>query len=161
MYSIGIDPGFNGAIAVIHNKEGIAMLRDMPIIKVGTKRAYDINEMVDLLIPYASFDDTVVILEQSQAMPKQGVSSTFKTGVGYGAWLGIIGALKMKLRTIHPRVWSNTVFKGMTGQGKSRSILFAKQMYPEAELCPGRTKKPKDGRSDAICIAHYGLMIEV
>jgi hypothetical protein len=42
-------------------------------------------------------------------------------------------------------------------EGKARSIQFAMRMFPSAEITPKGSRKPRDGRSDALCLAYYGV----
>jgi crossover junction endodeoxyribonuclease RuvC len=102
------------------------------------------------------FGDAVVTLEQAQAMPGQGVSSTFATGRGFGIGEGVLSALDVPFRTVRPVVWTKRVLAGMPGEGKERSIRFAMGMFPGAELTPKGSRKPRDGRADALCLAYFG-----
>ena len=97
--SIGIDPGLGGAVAAI-NAGSLELLEiaDAPVVVSEGKRLYDIGGM----------GGAVVILEQAQAMPGQGVSSTFSTRCGFG-------------------------IAGTPGEGKTRSIQFALRMFPGVE----------------------------
>jgi crossover junction endodeoxyribonuclease RuvC len=99
----------------------------------------------------------VVTLEQAQAMPGQGVSSTFSTGRGFGIREGVLGALDVPYRTVRPSVWVKKVLAGLPGEGKERSIRFALRMFPGCELMPKGGRKPRDGRADALCLAYYGV----
>jgi hypothetical protein len=81
--SIGIDPGINGAIAGIDaGSLEVIEVMDTPVITSEGKRLYDIGGMADAIRHLSLLGDAVVILEQAQAMPGQGVSSTFSTGRG-------------------------------------------------------------------------------
>jgi crossover junction endodeoxyribonuclease RuvC len=100
----------------------------------------------------------VVTLEQAQAMPGQGVTSTFSTGRGFGVWEGILGALDVPYRVVRPVVWAKRVLAGTPGEGKERSIRFAMQMFPGCGLTPKGSRKPRDGRADALSLAYYGVV---
>ena len=75
-----------------------------------------------------------VTLEQAQAMPGQGVSSTFSTGRGFGVWEGVLGALDVPYRVVRPSVWVKKALAGVPGEGKERSVRFALQMFPGCGL---------------------------
>ncbi len=85
---LGIDPGLTGAVAAIDETGGVVALHDTPTLTLkasrGTKQQYDLPGMARLLQPYAGHSAHVVI-EESQAMPGQGVRSMFVIGVGFGA----------------------------------------------------------------------------
>jgi hypothetical protein len=101
--SIGIDPGLSGAIAAL-NAGSLEVLEvmDTPVITSEGKRIYDIGGMADAIRRVSLFGDAVVILEQAQAMPHQGVVSTFATGRGFGIWEGVLSALDVPFRTVRP-----------------------------------------------------------
>ena len=155
---IGIDPGLSGAVAAIDEKYNVLGLEDTPTIKAGGKTLYSVEGMAALLRRFALLGAVLVILEQAQAMPGQGVSSTFSTGYGFGLWSGILGALELPYKAIRPSVWTRKVLSGCPGQGKDRSIGFAMRMFPGAELVPPGCRRPRDGRADALCLAFLGVM---
>jgi crossover junction endodeoxyribonuclease RuvC len=157
--SIGIDPGLSGAVAAISagSLEVLEVL-DTPVVTSEGKRLYDIGGMADAIRHMSLFGDAVVILEQAQAMPGQGVSSTFATGRGFGIWEGVLSALDVPYRTVRPSVWTKKVLAGTPGEGKARSLQFAMRMFPGAEITPKGSRKPRDGRSDALCLAYYGTV---
>jgi crossover junction endodeoxyribonuclease RuvC len=155
--SIGIDPGINGAIAAIDaaTLEALEVL-DTPTITSEGRKLFDISAMADAVRHVSLFGDAVIVLEQAQAMPGQGVTSTFSTGRSFGIWEGILSALDLPYKTVRPSIWTRKIFSGMSGEGKARSIQFALRMFPGAELTPKGSRKPKDGRADALCLAYYG-----
>lgn len=157
---IGIDPGVSGAVAAITGEGEVIGLVDTPIIKAGGKALYNVSGMAEKLRGFAIYADrggALAVLEQAQAMPGQGVSSTFSTGRSFGLWEGILGALEIPFITVRPSVWVKSVLTGVAGQGKERSIKFAMQAFPFAELIPEGCRKPRDGRADALCLAWYGM----
>jgi crossover junction endodeoxyribonuclease RuvC len=155
--SIGIDPGINGAIAAINpvSMEVLGLV-DTPTIK---KKLYDIGAMAEIIRGMSLLGSEIATLEQAQAMPGQGVTSTFSTGRSFGLWEGILGALDVPFRTVRPAIWTRRVLEGVCGQGKERSILFAMRMFPGAELIPSGCRSPRDGRADALCLAYYGALV--
>ena len=156
---IGIDPGIKGAIAAIDaGSRRLIEVTDCPTTNNAGKQIYDIAEMAHTIRRMSLLGDAAVVLEQQQAMPKQGVSSTFTIGRGFGIWQGILATLEVPYRTVRPVVWTRQVFAGMPGEGKFRSIQFALQMFPGIELTPQRCRKPKDGRADAACLAYWGAV---
>jgi len=158
---IGIDPGLQGAIAAIDATDRqLIEVVDCPVRKHGGAAIYNIPEMANTIRRLSLGNLAVVYLEQSQSMPGQGVSSTFKIGRGMGIWEGILAALSVPYRTVRPIVWTKKVFTGMPAdaKGKFRSVQFAMQMFPDIELTPQRCRTPKDGRADAACIAYYGAL---
>jgi crossover junction endodeoxyribonuclease RuvC len=155
--SIGIDPGLSGGIAAINaGSLEVLEIMDTPVITSEGKRLYDIVGMADIIRHLSHFGDAVVILEQAQAMPGQGAVSTFSIGRSLGLWEGILAALDVPYRTVRPSVWTKKILAGVPCEGKARSLGFAMRMFPGAELTPKGSRKPRDGRSDALCLAYYG-----
>lgn len=162
MIWVGIDPGYSGGIAAINGSGDLILLEDMPIIDDGKNRHYNAPVMSAILQNLSLRDKRIhVMLERSQPMPGQGVTSTLKIGIGYGVWLGIFAGLMIPYSTVRPITWVKKVLNGLPGKGKERSVLWVGQNFPEADLIPERCRKPKDGRADAICLAKYGQMTVV
>ena len=153
--SVGIDPGIRGAIAAINSTTlEVIEVTDTPVVE----GIYDISGMAAVIRHLSLLGVAVVTLEQAQAMPGQGVTSTFSTGRGFGVWEGILGALDVPYRVVRPSVWTKKVLAGVSGEGKERSIRFALQMFPGCGLTPTGSRKPRDGRADALSLAYYGTL---
>ena len=162
MLICGIDPGKSGAVAII-DTGSVASCRVMrvavtPTIKVGkTKRDYDCVAMAELLSGEPKID--FCLIERQQAFRGQGVSSMFSLGVGYGMWLGILGALRIPHETVSPRVWTKAMVGGGR-DGKASNILACRRLFPEQTLlATDRSRKEHDGLADALLIAEYASRI--
>jgi crossover junction endodeoxyribonuclease RuvC len=152
VHSVGIDPGLTGAIAVLAPDGALVALCDTPVLTLmvarGTKHVYDVPGMVALLQPYAGAGLHVVI-EESQAMPGQGVRSMFTCGLGMGIWLGVLAALKFPYTRVRPQIWKRAL--GLS-KDKEQARLRAQQLYPSADL---RLRR-HHGRAEALLLAWYG-----
>ncbi len=98
---------------------------------------------------------SVVFIEKVHAMPKQGVSSTFKFGMGYGLVIGVCEALGIPYRLVTPQAWKKVVLAG-TAKDKDAAVSFVRRAYPGVDLIPGKKRVPHDGIADAMCIAEFG-----
>jgi hypothetical protein len=147
---IGIDPGQSGAIAAIslYNHKVYA-LEKMPPTE---------TDIYDLI--YSLRHETVfAVIEKVHAMPKQGVSSTFKFGVGYGGLRMACIAAGIVLHEATPQVWQKllgipvrNVKKGETKNAhKTKMRAKAQQWFPTAKVV-------KD-TADALLIAEYAFRI--
>lgn len=133
---LGIDPGAAGAIARIG---GEVAVWDMPATA---------KDLVDLLVQFKPHE-TVAFVEQAQSMPGQGISSTFKYGVGFGTILGALAALGIPHRLVTPSTWKRQM--GID-KDKGRARGLAQQLFPTAPL-----SRIKDhGRAEALLIAEWG-----
>jgi len=150
----GIDPGKTGALAVIDLERRVLMVHITPTIRVGkTKRDYDVGAMRDLLLCHPI---QMCMIERQQAFPGQGRSSALSLGVGYGIWLGLLGALDVPHQIVSPRLWSGMMMRGVEGVGKQRNIKAARLVFPKQSLlATERSRKPHDGIADALLIAEY------
>ena len=150
---IGIDPGLQGAVAVLAPDGTLQALHDTPTLKLLTRRGvrqeYDIPGLVGLLAPYRGSQGHVII-EEAQPMPGQGVRSMFTCGLGMGVWLGILAALALPHTRIRPQVWKKAL--GLS-KDKEAARLRAQQLFPTADL----RRKKDHGRAEALLLARYGL----
>lgn len=151
----GIDPGLSGAVAAITDNGNFVSVHDAPTITVkkghGKKRVYLEAEMVKIFEGLLScYDIQLVGLENVHAMPKQGVTSMFSMGTGFGLWLGIIAALKLPYERIEPGKWKR-IMGLASGSDKNSSIVTASHLFPTAPL----SRVKDDGRAEALLLAEY------
>ncbi len=142
---VGIDPGQSGGTARI--ADGFrAEAYPMP----ATER--DVWEMIQSL-QETSFGRAIAIIEKVHAMPKQGVSSTFKFGTGYGGLRMALIAAGIPFDEVTPRTWQKAL--GVVARKKTETITQfknrlkakAQQLFPSVKV----TLKT----ADALLIAEY------
>lgn len=152
---IGIDPGIGGAVCLLKDGNQILELKPTPTIVMKKKRQYDVREMSEIIKTYAHLRPSVYI-EQVAAMPKQGVTSMFSFGKGYGMWIGIVTAHGLPLTMVTPQEWKSELLSG-TDKSKGASIQRVKQLFPDSNLkISERGKVDNDGLAEAVLIAKYG-----
>jgi crossover junction endodeoxyribonuclease RuvC len=145
---LGIDPGISGAIAFYFpdHPERISV-EDMPIV-AGEVDAVTLAKRISAMAP------DVAILERVNAMPGQGVSSTFKFGRSYGVVIGVIGAATIPLHLVTPAKWKGHL---RLSSDKEMARALALRLFP---ACSDHFKRKKDhGRAEAALIARYGAEI--
>ena len=153
MRIIGIDPGLNGAIAVLQNNKVIE-IHDIPVMTDGKKNKRQLNsaQLVKLLKDnFQDETDTVVIVEQVNAMPGQGVTSMFNFGQTFGAIKGICAALNLPIFFVRPAKWKKHF--DLINSSKDASRTKAIEMYPS--ISDQLSKKKDVNKSDAILIARF------
>ena len=94
MRIIGIDPGLSGGIAILEDNK-VKEMFDMPVMADGKKNKRQLNNafLAQLIKSnMKSLEDTVMVVEQVNAMPGQGVTSMFNFGQTFGAIKGICAA---------------------------------------------------------------------
>ena len=153
MRIIGIDPGLSGAIAILDDSK-IKELFDMPVMPDGKKNKRQLNSalLVKLIKDnIKNLEDTVMVVEQVNAMPGQGVTSMFNFGQTFGAIKGICAALGLPIFLVRPAKWKKHF--ELINSSKDSSRTKAIEMYP---FISERLSKKKDvNKSDAILIARY------
>ncbi len=153
MKVIGIDPGLKGAIAVLENKKVLDIF-DMPVMAEGKKNKRQLNsaQLVKLLKNNISKNEEVlVVVEQVNAMPGQGVTSMFNFGQTFGAIKGVCAALELPIFFVRPSKWKKHF--ELINSSKDASRTKAIEMYPA--LSNELAKKKDVNKSDAILIARF------
>jgi len=139
MNIIGIDPGQKGA-AVLIRQDGsidIAQFSKMTEADIAdTLREWDDRDTH----PFA-------YIERVHAMPKQGVSSTFKFGTNYGFLIGCLTALKIPFEFVTPNTWQKFLSCQSKGN-KNVTKQKAQQLFPHEKII--------HEIADALLIAEYG-----
>jgi hypothetical protein len=157
---VGIDPGITGAIAVLDTYDGVdrASVSDVPTLYLKKTGKWDYNfyEMYKYLGGISSHYRVYLSLEQQQAMPQQGVSSTFQTGRGYGAWQALCQITTSEFEIVSPRKWKKAL--GLDSD-KEKSRKLAIKLYPELE--PILKLKKHHNRAEALLLAHYTKLVKI
>ena len=138
MIFAAIDPGsVNAAIAVFH---------DHTPVFVDDIRT--VNGMLDATAFAHAMEDMKVervVVENVHSMPKQGVSSSFRFGMGCGIIHGVAGALRLPLTLVTPQQWK--AFHSLHGRDKE---ALAGPRHPEvarAQPPSGSPQRRRPGRS--------------
>lgn len=151
---LGIDPGFDGGIAVVgENPIELLYARAMPVESIRLpnratpKREIDVirlekvvREQKEINSPY------IAALEVAGARPKQGVTSMFNFGQNFMAAKAAIKIVGLNYVPVMPAVW-----KGGLGLGaaKTESIIRAKTIFGNIPILDN------DGVAEAALIAYY------
>jgi crossover junction endodeoxyribonuclease RuvC len=151
MVYAGIDPGQKGGISLVEVHHGLVSVIECWAMPDSHKKLREIFEKIK---EYKA----VCIIEKSQPMPKQGVTSTFTYGMGYGVMLGLMIAFEIPYHEIRPAIWKKEIMAGEKDKkDKKVAIKVCERMFPEANLLPTeRSKVPSDGMAESCLIADYG-----
>lgn len=135
---IGIDPGVTGGIAIVGH-DGIGHAWKMP----DTER-----DVWDLVFSLRTWNDgpTVAVIEHVHAMPKQGVTSVFTFGRGYGGVRMALIGCGIPFTEVTPQKWQKEMHC-MTRGDKNVSKSKAQQYFP--------TLKVTHAIADALLIATF------
>lgn len=133
---IGIDPGASGAIAVVFGSGNVCWIKND-----STE-----HELANWIRELALSHELVAVIEQVNAMPKQGVSSTFKFGKSFGFLIGILTALQVPYESYRPQVWQKHM-RCLTKGDKNVSKAAAQRLWPSVKIT--------HANADALLIAEF------
>ena len=138
---LGLDPGITGGVAFLFANRVVA--EDIPT--AGGE--VDVDTLVRRV---REMRPALAVIERANAMPKQGVASTFKYGVAYGALRTVTTLCGVPYRLVTSGKWK-THFH--LGADKEKSRALAIQFWPG---CGFFSRKKDHGRAEAALIARYG-----
>lgn len=156
MRILGIDPGLSGAVGWHDDDDGTFGAFDIPTMGEKTSRRVDGRGLLSRLQAQkigTPMRWDFAYFELVHALPKQGVSSTFRFGEATGTITGVLAAWDVPIIRVTPQVWKKHY--GLQGQQKEQSRAFAIQLFPKAADLLERKKDHQ--RAEALLIAAYGL----
>ncbi len=134
MIYVGIDPGATGAISFLapvdaawgerlDTKDGRALFDALQAAKVEHGSVH-------------------VAVEKVHSMPRQGVASSFKFGMAYGAACAVVQALGFPLHLVTPQAWYKLALDQRTKpkaprEKKAAVLASAQDRWPGARLGKG------------------------
>lgn len=153
-YILGIDPGIEGAWAVLDSFGQLVSSGDLPVVGEGKKRMVSAPLLAGVLDVHPISE---AFVERVGAMPGQGVSSMFRFGQAIGTINGVLGARHVPVSYVPAAVWKRH-FK-LPGE-KEPSRLLAIETWPDKALIHFNRKKDH-GRAEAALIALWGARSNV
>ena len=144
---IGIDPGYSsGAVGVI-DATG-AHVYDTPLIGGG---GVNCRDLLDIILRH---DASHIFVERVGSMPRQGVSTTFKFGMGNGMVLAAVQIARVPYTLVTPAKWKA---HHRLPKDKDAARARALQLFPDLS---GQLARKKDAdRAEALLIAAYGQSV--
>jgi crossover junction endodeoxyribonuclease RuvC len=143
--TIGIDCGYRtGGVAII--TDTWSEVHDLPVYSEG---GVDVVALNDIIMSCDAVDH--IWIERQQAMPKQGVSSTFKLGYAFGQITSTVALSRSRFTLVGPVNWKRAL---NLPKDKDAARRLAQQWFPDraSEL----KLKKHEHRAEALLIALYG-----
>jgi hypothetical protein len=139
------DPGsLSGAVAFYFTPHpGQISAEDLPVV-AGQVDPATLAARLKQMCP------DVAVIERVSAMPRQGVSSTFKFGTAYGILQGVVAALEIPVHFVTPGRWKK--YFGLSAE-KEESRARALHLWPGRSDLFGRKKD--HGRAESALLARY------
>ena len=136
MTILGLDPGKSGGIAWI--MDGKPCVEKMPDT---------IQDLWDLIQDISMPTNCRAFIEQVGPMPKQGVTSCFTFGNGFGHLEMALTGNRIPFERVRPQVWQKSL-GCLTKGDKNVSKRKAQELFPELKVT--------HATADSILIAEYG-----
>lgn len=133
---IGIDPGQSGGITFLYE--------DMSPVVV--KMPETESDLWDSLRGHGSLKPYAFI-ELVHSMPRQGVASSFKFGVGYGGLRMALIAAGIPFETVTPQKWQGAM-RCLSKGDKNITKARAQELFPQIKVT--------HAIADSLLIAAYG-----
>lgn len=147
----GIDPGKNGAVAIMWPSLGKLLLRSIPIKKVqGTSRVFSFCDTDALTELFEEYQPERATLERVHSFPTDGAVGAFSFGDNFGSIKGVLSGLHIPRTLVEPNVWKAAM--GVTSD-KQECKKRAKLIFPE---CAKLITRPDIGEAALICL--YGIL---
>jgi hypothetical protein len=150
---IGIDPGVTGGLGVLDLGDagevlGVALSRTPRVPVLRNRRLRDEYDPAGMRALLARAIDrralgVEVALEAQGARPGQGVASSYRTGVGFGLWLGLVVAARVSYRIVLPLAWKRHA--GLVGADKRASRLRVQERFPSLGVIAPADEGPAEG----------------
>jgi len=141
MTYLGIDPGQSGGIGVVSDLGNF--VHKMP----DTEK--DINDLLRS-IAHSSMTSNgyklQAVIEAVHSMPKQGVASSFKFGMSYGALRMALICVRIPFESVTPQRWLKEMYCLSKGD-KNVTKRRAQELFPELKIT--------HATADAILLAEY------
>ena len=142
---LGVDPGaVSGAYGLLRRGDGYLLVGDIPVVDRQVDAA-EWGRLVSMLKP------DVAVVEQVGSMPKQGVASTFKFGMGCGLIRGVLAGAGVPIITVTPAKWKKHFSLNNDGE-KSRALAIRR--FPHVDKL---ARKKDHGRAEALLMALWKI----
>jgi len=150
---VGIDPGINGAIAVLESDGDLRTVFTIPTELVGKKG----RKRIDLVSTKQELDKALggtlarVAIEDvsARAVFAKGGMATFSLGESTGALRPIFTLQQLTINWVYPQTWKAAF--GLNGEGKEAAVATVSDLYAEDY------SHLTIDQAEAILIARYAL----
>lgn len=154
MMTLGIDPGLTGALALLDESGGVALLETLPTVARGkgqgrVKRELDPAGLLHLLRIHAG-EISAAYVESVASRPGQGVASVFSLGHSLGIIHATLAGLGIPRHDITPAAWKRAA--GLSGSDKEQARALAVRLFPTVAL----HRKADHNLAEALLIARHG-----
>jgi crossover junction endodeoxyribonuclease RuvC len=144
---LAIDPGAGGSLAWVTTDGHLIDVADMPVVEVRGKRRVSAAGLASLI---ATREVDRVVIEGVNAMPKQGVASSFTFGYAAGLCEGVAVGFGLPVQIIPSATWKR---KAGVPADKGAARQMAQRLWPGAVEKFARVRD--DGRAEAALLGRW------
>jgi crossover junction endodeoxyribonuclease RuvC len=154
---LGIDPGLDGAIAVLTEAGELVAIHDMPTLEDGAKGRRAVNPALFASIIYGSHA-TLAFCELVWPRPTDSTTEAFSFGRSRGIIERVLATAAIPLTMVAPPVWKRAlgIAAGKENKDSARSVAISR--WPEKAALFAR--KCDCDRAEAALIGIAGLTTE-
>ncbi len=167
MIYIGIDPGLDGAVAIINDSKEITVKITPTIGK--TNKQIDLKKFHEIF-EYLPTNDIMCVIEDVHAIFGCSAGSTFSFGQAFMAPKAICMCARIQHTLVQPKKWQEVMHEGIpimykplkegqkipTKDTKAMSLMALNRLFPNFDArVSTKAKNPHDGIVDAVLIAEY------
>lgn len=153
MRVVGVDPGLNGALALLDGPHELSVI-DMPTLTVKGRRRVDGLGLRSFVIDTGPVD--LYVVERVTATATLGRAAAFSFGMGVGALLQVLIDFQRPTLTVPPKTW---LLSFALDHDKASHRATARSLWPEHAELFQRSKD--DGRADAALLAFWATRMGV
>lgn len=154
MTILGIDPGVNGALAILDGEGELLEVFDMPALPDGAKGRQAVNAPLLASLVFKSHARQA-FCELVGPRPKEGAAGAFSFGRSRGVIEGVCGAAQVPVAMLAPPVWKRHANIPPGAENKDLARARAIARWPaKADLF---ARKKDVDRAEAALIALAGL----
>lgn len=158
MFTLGLDVGVTGALAVISDRPGeVVALHDLPVMTWGKTKWIDAVDLTALIRRAREGHPARAFVEHTHPTPKLGVIPAQSMGMTLGSTLAALQFTGVPYELVPAQTWKRSLGliaeSGATDKAKKdASLSRARMLFPDADL-----DRVKDhNRAEALLIALYG-----
>lgn len=168
MEYLGVDPGLDGALAILSDAGVVTYLRPHPVFegvrKGGKARSYDHAGIANLL-RFVS-PEAYALVELQTPMPstegrKMPAGSAFSQGGGYFLWLQAFADHGIRYEIVPPASWQSEFgISRRAGDTKAQAAAVCARLFPAVDVrASARCTTAHTGMTDALLIAEYARRV--
>ncbi|CAH2606439.1 conserved protein of unknown function (plasmid) [Rhodovastum atsumiense] len=162
MMVLGVDPGCEGALALLHPDGSLAQVLDMPVVSVRvgktTRHRIAPAELADAI---RSLRPDHVVLEHVTGRPTDVPTYAGELCRAAGIVEGIVAALGLPMTPVQPQAWRKAMGVSLPPGSKPAQRKEASRQRA-LQLWPGQSgifsRKLDADRAEAALIARWGLL---